>query len=112
MVRVSALMILGFTITFVAGCCLGFVVGVFVGENTAQRNSFLQDKALVEGALTADPAFSHLRIDEGPAGSLYLAGEVVTQTDHERLQARLIRAFGETKGQGVMYLVKVKRLTN
>jgi hypothetical protein len=101
--------VLGFTVTFVAGCFLGFVVGALLGENSAQRNNFLQDKASVEGVLTADPAFSHLRIDEGPAGSLYLAGEVATQTDHERLQARLVRAFGETKGQGVMYLVKVKR---
>lgn len=106
------ILVSGALLAFLGACSTAaFVVGALMGEDGAYRRECGEQGRLIGPVLAADPAFKRVAIDECccDAGWVLLTGQVESQADLIRLEQRMIRAIGETRGKYAVSCVQVKK---
>lgn len=94
-----------------SGVCFscGLLAGVLGGSRSAYHHRYREELDAIAPILAGDPAFERVEIHESSAGGVYLAGEVPTAKDRDRLREKVVRAIGERRAESIMIAVDVRR---
>ncbi len=78
--------------------CTGALLGLLIGDSAAKQRRFSYEQGIIGPVLSSDPSFTDLKIMMYTGdGSAYLVGEVMTESDLERLRSMMSRLLGEAR---------------
>ena len=105
----NAMLAGGMLLALAVVLAVGLLAGFIWGERYAQHRQFLAERELIGPVLAGDPAFEKVVIHENAGGGAFLAGEVRTADDLERLRRELVRVLGGTKAEFLTHGMDVER---
>ena len=87
----------------------GRIVGEAIGSWGVLDRRFEHERTLIEPVLDADPAFSSVEVAMSSYdGSAYLSGEVRGPPDLDSLRSEMLRIFGESRINDLIYAVSIR----
>jgi hypothetical protein len=90
------------------GCVVGFGVGWLRRSGEVMRERYEEERKVVAPVLASDPAFGRIAIEPKSDGGIVIMGAVKSPEDKQRLRGELVRCFGESRAQILLYGVDVE----
>ena len=95
-------------ITAVVFCGIGFVCGIFVGQEQLYY-SWTERKLATVGTILKSNEFPNVQPGFSSAAQVYLSGTVPSEELRTTLHDRLVQAFGTEEADKMIFAVKVSR---
>jgi hypothetical protein len=91
----TALVIVGGALLLGIGFGVGFLAGVFSGEQGTYHRQYLAERELVAPVLRDDSAFRSVQVGMRSNGGVSVHGDLPTAEAYDRLRESLLRTSGE-----------------
>jgi hypothetical protein len=72
-------------------------------EQRSYSEQYARERRVIEPLLASDPAFSELKIGQRSNGGVWMIGVIRSPAAYSRLREALIRAFGESRADEILY---------